>query len=143
MNKLFENKDTRSISSLNADDVTHFKLNNLNWGWGILNGILGAKNFLSCQKLILIGQTISLKRNNFYELIYPISEHFFVEHSEQVEKFFKNSLFLGAFFWSNGIFEEKLRDSKIFGIFGFSAIFETSAIRNDRIWNDLLEVRVM
>ena len=85
---------------MNADDVTHFKLNNLNWGWGILNGILGAKNFLSCQKLILIGQTISLKRNNFYELIYPISEHFFCRTLPNRSKisskiFFSWELFFG------------------------------------------------
>lgn len=69
---------------------------NLNWGWSTLNGILGAKNFLSCQKLILIGQTISLKRNNFYELIYPISEHF-LSNTLQDQNFFKNCLFLGTF----------------------------------------------
>ena len=108
---------------MNADDVTHFKMNNLNWGWSILNGILGAKNFLSCQKLILIGQTISLKRNNFYELIYPISEHFLSNIPNRMEISSK-ILFSWEYFWSNGIFEEKFRDSKIFG---FSAIFETSA----------------
>ena len=76
--------------------VTHFKMNDLNLGWSTLNGILGAKNFLSCQKLILIGQTISLKRNNFYELIYPISEHF-LSNILQDQNFFKNCLFLGTF----------------------------------------------